>query len=139
MEPIYTPPHFPSLYWPPQAYTYTLVNLSDMWKFTLLWTIIIYGIFHFGAAAIALAMQIGKSRSNWKYLWVVPIIYTLIAGFEALFAGSFVGLMSVSSTFCLRINKTNNFSGSVLFTFPDGSQCQPGFPSYGAGSTCWCS
>lgn len=89
----YTRPHFPSLYWPPQKYTYELRDLSDIWKFTLLWTIIIYGIFHLGAAAIALAMQIGKTRSNWKYLWVVPIFYVLIAGFEALFAGSVVGLM----------------------------------------------
>jgi hypothetical protein len=92
----YTAPAFPSLYWPPQAYSYTLVNLSDIWKFTLIWTVIIYAIFHLGVAAIALAMQIGKPRSNWKYLWIVPVTYTLIAGSQALFAGSIVGLMLVT-------------------------------------------
>lgn len=54
---------------------------------------IIYALFHLGAAGIALAMQVGKRRSNWKFLWMVPIFYLVVAGLEALFAGSIVGLM----------------------------------------------
>lgn len=52
-----------------------------------------YAIFHLGATGIALVMQVGKTRSNWKYMWVVPIVYSLVAGFQALFAGSLVGLV----------------------------------------------
>jgi hypothetical protein len=89
----YTAPRFPSLYWPPLDFTYTLVYIGDIWRFTFLWTIIIYAIFHLGATGIALAMQVGKTRSNWKYMWVVPIVYGLVAGFQAMFAGTFVGLM----------------------------------------------
>jgi hypothetical protein len=88
-------PPFPSLFWPPNGFPYTLQYISDIWRFTVLWTVIIYAIFHLGAAGIALVMQVGKTRSNWKYIWIVPIIYALVAGFEALFAGSVVGLMSV--------------------------------------------
>jgi len=38
-------------------------------------------------------MQTGKKRSNWKYLWVVPLFYIFVAGVEAIAAGSVVGLM----------------------------------------------
>jgi hypothetical protein len=64
-----------------------------MWRFTLLWTLIIYALFHLGAAGVALSMQVGKKRSNWKFLWMVPVVYLIVAGLEALFAGSIVGLM----------------------------------------------
>jgi len=40
-------------------------------------------------------MQLGKAPSRWKSVWVIPIAYTVVAGVEALFAGSVVGLMSV--------------------------------------------
>ncbi|OIW33271.1 hypothetical protein CONLIGDRAFT_640416 [Coniochaeta ligniaria NRRL 30616] len=89
----YTVPGFPSLYWPPEAFPYTLVYIGDIWRFTFLWTIIIYAIFHLGATSIALAMQVGKTRSNWKYMWVVPIVYGFVAGFQAMFVGSVVGLV----------------------------------------------
>jgi len=62
--------------------------------------LILFGLFHLGAAGIALLMQAGKRRSNWKYLWLVPLVYSLIAGVEAVMAGSVVGLMSVPSTLC---------------------------------------
>jgi len=89
----YTAPRFPSLYWPPQNFPYTLQNIGDIWRFTFLWTIIIYAIFHLGATGIAFLMQVGKRRSNWKYMWVVPIVYGLVAGFQAMFAGSVVSLV----------------------------------------------
>ncbi len=74
----------------------SLYYLSDIWRFTLIWTFIIYAIFHLGAAGIAVAMQMGKRQTRWKYLWVIPTVYCLVAGFEAIFAGSIVGLMSVA-------------------------------------------
>jgi hypothetical protein len=48
-----------------------------------------------GAAGIALGVQIGKHQPNWKYLWAVPAMYAIVAGLEALFAGSIVGILSV--------------------------------------------
>jgi hypothetical protein len=61
-----------------------------------LWTLILFGLFHLGAAGLALLMQTGKTRVNWKYLGLVPLAYGIVAGAEALMAGSIVGLMSVS-------------------------------------------
>jgi hypothetical protein len=65
----------------------------DIWRFTLLWTLITFALSHLAAAAIALAMQVGHRRSNWKYLWLVPLGYVVVAGVEALVAGSIVGVM----------------------------------------------
>ncbi|KAB5570269.1 hypothetical protein GE09DRAFT_701751 [Coniochaeta sp. 2T2.1] len=89
----YTVPRFPSLYWPPETFPYTLFYIGDIWRFTFLWTIIIYAIFHLGSTCVALMMQVGKTRTNWKYMWIVPIVYAFMAGFQAMFAGSVVGLV----------------------------------------------
>lgn len=91
----YTVPPFPSLFWPPQAASVILYELDEMWKFTLFWTMILYGLFHLGAVGVAVLMQGGKRMSSWKYLWLVPLIYAFIAGAEALIAGTLVGLMFV--------------------------------------------
>ncbi|KAK0630669.1 hypothetical protein B0T17DRAFT_590112 [Bombardia bombarda] len=89
----YTTPPFPSLRWVIQDPVWSLYDLRDIWRFTLLWTLIIYGLFHLGAAGIALLMQVGKRKSNWKYLWMVPLVYAFIAGVEAVMAGTVVGLI----------------------------------------------
>ena len=89
-------PPFPSLFWPPQDSSIILYELDEMWKFTLFWTLILYGLFHLGAVGVAVLMQGGKRMSSWKYLWLVPLVYALIAGAEALIAGTLVGLMCVS-------------------------------------------
>lgn len=91
--PDYSAPRFPSLLWPPDDCNHALYNLWDSWRFTLLWTVILYAIFHMGAAAIALLMQTGKRPATWKYLWTVPILYALAAGVEALFAGTITGVV----------------------------------------------
>ncbi|KAL7626599.1 hypothetical protein AAE478_003371 [Parahypoxylon ruwenzoriense] len=93
----YHSPPFPSLCWPPQNPYCALYTVRDSWRYTLLWTLILYALFHLGAAGIALSMQIGKPRSVWKYLLAVPIIYALVAGAEALFTGSIVGLVYATS------------------------------------------
>lgn len=92
----YAAPPFPSLYWPykakPGVANY-LYYSRDIWRFTLLWTLIIFAVFHLTAAAFAICMQLGKGKAAWRYVWLIPIIYALVAGIEALLAGSFVGLM----------------------------------------------
>ncbi|CAJ2510225.1 Uu.00g061250.m01.CDS01 [Anthostomella pinea] len=84
---------FPSLCWPYQDKYCALYSVYDSWRYTLLWTLILYALFHLGATGIALSMQIGKRKSVWKYLGAVPIVYALVAGIEALFAGSIVGVV----------------------------------------------
>ncbi|EPE03460.1 integral membrane protein [Ophiostoma piceae UAMH 11346] len=95
--PGYTAPPFPGLYWPPQVPVLhgSLYHLYDIWRFTMLWTVILYAIFHIGAALIALFVQLvftGRPE-YWRYLWTIPVVYGISAGAEALFAGSFVGLI----------------------------------------------
>jgi hypothetical protein len=91
-------PSFPALYWPYKAkpgvanYLYYSV---DIWRYTLLWTLIVFAVFHFVVAGFAVLMQLGKGKSAWQYVWIIPLVYSLIAGVEALLAGSFVGLMLV--------------------------------------------
>ncbi|KAK2070386.1 hypothetical protein P8C59_004881 [Phyllachora maydis] len=87
----YTVPPFPALGWPPQDPTRQLRSLPEMWRFTLLWTLAIYAIFHLSAASIAIIMHTGKTTSDWKYLCMVPLVYTFVAGVEALIAGSVTG------------------------------------------------
>lgn len=88
-------PSFPSLHWPVESCDYAIYYLWDSWRFTLLWTLILYGIFHLSAAGVALFVQVGKHRSTWKYLWAVPIVYAFTAALEALVAGSVVGVLFV--------------------------------------------
>lgn len=71
---------------------YTLYYISDVWKFTVLWTLITYAFFHLAAVLIALFNH-GLKKSSWRFLWAVPITYLFIAGIEAIIAGSVVGLM----------------------------------------------
>lgn len=101
----YETPTFPSLYWPPHEPTYALHYIGDVWRFTLIWTFIIYAIFHVGAALIALLMQVGKRPSAWKYLWTIPLLYVLAAGIEALLAGSIVGVVSGAPPFSPKRSK----------------------------------
>ncbi|KAK3676173.1 pre-mRNA cleavage and polyadenylation factor (CPF) complex subunit [Recurvomyces mirabilis] len=86
----YTPPPFPSLYWPfPISGTQTayLYDATSMWRFTLYWTLICVVGVHMAAAGYAVVMQ----TKNWKVIWIVPILYLLIGGVEALIAGNVVG------------------------------------------------
>jgi hypothetical protein len=104
--PGYRTPSFPSLYLHLYDETptreWSLFNLGDIWRFTLIWTLIVYAIFHLGAAAIAIAMH-GKTRTSWKFLWTVPLVYLFVAGIEAIFAGSIVGVVLVLHVFCVYI------------------------------------
>ncbi|KAI6783903.1 uncharacterized protein J7T54_001779 [Emericellopsis cladophorae] len=93
----YQTPRFPSLnigtvYDYSQDRRYTLYYVSDVWRFTVIWTLIVYALFHLGAVVVALLTH-GWRISTWKYLWAVPIVYLVIAGLEAILSGSIVGLM----------------------------------------------
>jgi hypothetical protein len=55
--------------------------------------LIVYAVFHLVVAAFAVCMQLGKAKSAWKYVWIIPVVYATVAGIEALLAGSIVGLM----------------------------------------------
>ncbi|KAF2423094.1 integral membrane protein [Tothia fuscella] len=86
----YVTPSFPSLYWPfpvsgPQA-TY-LYHATDIWRFTVLWTLLFYAAVHLAAAGYAIIVQ----WKNWKVIWIVPVVYVVIGGIEAFLAGSVVG------------------------------------------------
>ncbi|KAF5003528.1 hypothetical protein FDECE_9915 [Fusarium decemcellulare] len=93
----YRTPRFPSLnvqtlYDLSADKRYTLYYVLDVWRFTLLWTIIIYACFHLAAVLIAMFNH-GWKKSSWKFLWAVPVVYLLLAGLEAVLAGSIVGLV----------------------------------------------
>jgi hypothetical protein len=92
----YKTPPFPSLYWPynarPGEANY-LYFTYDIWRHTLLWTLITFAVCHLTVAAWAVAMQLGKNKNAWKYVWIIPLVYALLAGIEALMAGSITGLM----------------------------------------------
>ena len=88
----YTPPAFPSLHYPIfgiAGQTSAIYYLKDAWKFTLYWTLIIFGAAHLSVAICAFAMQ----WRQWRIMWAVLIVYALIGCVEALFAGSIVGVV----------------------------------------------
>ncbi|KAH7328613.1 hypothetical protein B0I35DRAFT_473298 [Stachybotrys elegans] len=93
--PGYQSPEFPALniqniYDETADGRYTLYYVSDVVRFTVQWTLILYGAFHIGAVIIAMATH-GWNKSSWKYVWAVPLIYLVTAAVEALVAGSIVG------------------------------------------------
>jgi hypothetical protein len=94
----YATPSFPSLYWPynakPGVANY-LYYTRDIWQFTLLWTMIMFALTHLIVAAYAAIMQLGRGKGALKFVWMIPLVYIIVAGVEALMAGSVVGLMYV--------------------------------------------
>ena len=117
----YKTPPFPSLYWlvGPASLVQPrfLYHVRDVWRFTLFWTIIIFEAVHLFAATYAVVIvwwggrkglknakehtdrkgvkrgKGGEELQKTKLLWVVPVVYGIIAGVEAVLAGSVVGLM----------------------------------------------
>jgi len=106
----YNRPSFPSLYWPidpsPNAPRH-LYYQSDIWRFTLYWTLLTYGAVHLSASLWAVLMQLrsvlatktkplvepNKFRQTLLWVWMIPVGYLIVAGMEAVFAGSVVGLI----------------------------------------------
>ena len=106
----YKVPPFPSPYWPAKKNQgeYYLYYKYDIWRFTLNWTLIIFGAFHLAASAYAVLMHL-VARRSWTFgpntsakhkrvagswlVWLVPLVYIAVAALEAFIAGSVVGLM----------------------------------------------
>lgn len=68
----YQTPKFPSLYWPVGNEQYSLAylyNVSDIWKFTLYWCLILNGIFYLGAATWAIISQKNQNYRRNNYLY----------------------------------------------------------------------
>ena len=85
----YETPPFPSLYWPfpvRGSQAYYLYDPGDVWRFTLMWTLIFYGAVHVATSGYAMVVQ----WRNWKVIWIVPVIFCVIGGIEAVIAGSIV-------------------------------------------------
>ncbi len=106
----YNCPSFPSLYWPinpSPGDTRYLYYQSDIWRFTLYWTLITYAGVHLSASLWAVLMQLrsvlatkmkplgepNKIRQTLVWVWIIPVVYLVVAGVEAVFAGSVVGLI----------------------------------------------
>jgi len=120
----YATPPFPSLYWPIRAnpgQAQYLYLLSDIWRFTLYWTLITIVSAHILVATWAVLMQFLSAHHRRKYLdspvgrrlsnknrkllgenpitetigwvWLIPTVYMVVGGIEALLAGSLVGLV----------------------------------------------
>ncbi|KAJ5591636.1 uncharacterized protein N7459_002005 [Penicillium hispanicum] len=88
----YQTPEFPSLYDPLPSHhkeAHYLYYTKDIWRFTLYWTLIFYAATHLTVAGCAVLTH---SR-NWGVIWLVPLLYSVIAGLEGLLAGSIVGLV----------------------------------------------
>lgn len=103
----HTTPHFPALYWPISALPgepQYLYDVKDSWRFTFFWTLIVFEACHIAASSYALAVQ----WRNWKKMVSVVAVYTVLAGFEALMAGSVVGLLYVLPKLTLENPKTGH-------------------------------
>ncbi|KAJ5660191.1 hypothetical protein N7507_006642 [Penicillium longicatenatum] len=88
----YNTPSFPSLYSPLPYHhkeAYYLYYTTDIWRFTLYWTLIFYGVTHLVVAGCAILTHF----RNWSVIWLVPLLYGVVAGLEALLSGSIVGVV----------------------------------------------
>lgn len=108
IPPNYKTPPFPSLNVrnltdQTENKIYTLYHVGDVWRFTVIWTLIVYALFHLGAVMIALFTH-GSKKKSWKLLWITPIVYLTVAGLEAILSGSIVGLMYVVVLSFLRMS-----------------------------------
>lgn len=116
----YATPHFPSLYWPvsvlpgEQQYLY---SVKDAWQFTLFWTLIVFEGSHLVAMTYALAVQ----WKNWKIMFGIFTVYSVLAGVEALMAGSVVGLLYVLLQECqCRMTPLTEISSSLGAVYKAG-------------------
>lgn len=88
----YQVPDFPGLYDPLPAHrkdAYYLYYTGDIWRFTLYWTLIFYAVTHLTVAGCAVLTHF----RNCSVIWLVPLLYSVIAGLEGLLAGSIIGLV----------------------------------------------
>lgn len=99
-----------------------IYSLEDIWVFTLYWTLLTIPLAHLIVSVWAVLMQLSTAYARYRYLyyteagrtlskknrklmgekpiqdclawvWLIPVIYLLVGGLEALVAGSVVGLV----------------------------------------------
>ena len=69
-----------------------LYDTTDVWRFTLLWTLILFEACHLLTALYATAIQLRNRKTvTWWWPWIIPLVSLLIGGIEALLAGTIVG------------------------------------------------
>ncbi|KAI5779713.1 hypothetical protein EDC01DRAFT_669520 [Geopyxis carbonaria] len=86
----YVVPPFPSLYWPVEPSEQQAKYLyagSDIWRFTLYWTLLVFAAFHLTSGFYAFFMHRSKTALGF------PLIFAIIGGIEAAISGSVVGLL----------------------------------------------
>ncbi|KAK5102973.1 hypothetical protein LTS08_003776 [Lithohypha guttulata] len=98
----YDTPAFPSLYWPfdtnPATPKY-LYSLTDIWRFTLYWTLLTVPTAHILVAGWAVIMQFSTAYQRHRFLHHAPEGVALskknkkLLGTLALLSGSVVGLI----------------------------------------------
>jgi hypothetical protein len=64
-----------------------LYYANDIWRFTLLWTLIVYAAFHLASGFYAFCMMPSKQSLG------IPLVFAIVGGIEATMAGSIVGLV----------------------------------------------
>ncbi|KAF8543165.1 hypothetical protein BDD12DRAFT_774120 [Trichophaea hybrida] len=86
----YLGPAFPSLYWPIDPTASPLTHLyctHDIWRFTLMWTVILFVGFHLAAGICAFVVMPSKLSPG------VPLTFAIYGGIQATMAGNIVGLI----------------------------------------------
>ncbi|KAF2126204.1 hypothetical protein P153DRAFT_369548 [Dothidotthia symphoricarpi CBS 119687] len=86
----YTTPTFPSLYWPlpiSSAQKHYLYYPGDILRFTLYWTLLLFGGIHLIVGLWACIIQ----WRNWKIIWIAPLLFALVGAIEGAMSGAIVG------------------------------------------------
>ncbi|ODV71336.1 May24p CYBJADRAFT_192096 [Cyberlindnera jadinii NRRL Y-1542] len=87
----YTVPPFPSLYWPLHSEQYQvsyLYYLEDMWRFTVIWTVIFFSTFY-GAAGVWAAFLHRKIANT---VWIL-VVYLAVGSLQGFVSGTIFSLV----------------------------------------------
>lgn len=86
----YKPPSFPSLYWPigENVSLHVIYYVSDIWKFTLYWSL----IFNFGFYAIAGLWASISHKKQAGGLWIL-VLYCTYGGVQGVASGTITGFL----------------------------------------------
>ncbi|ODQ78519.1 hypothetical protein BABINDRAFT_14672 [Babjeviella inositovora NRRL Y-12698] len=88
----YSVPPFPSLHWPlagENAYSQAfLFYKNDIWRFTLIWTLIFFGVFYLCAGVVA---AIGHRRLIGSLS--ILVTYIVLGGVQAAMSGTVAGFV----------------------------------------------
>ena len=91
----YVTPSFPSLYWPLNNEKFSLSYLyytSDIWRFTVYWTLIFFAGFY-GSAGLIASYSHRKTAGG---IWIM-FFYLVAGGIQAIASGTVVGLLYVEA------------------------------------------